>query len=174
MPQVHPCLRTASLTAPLLCCVRRYNPVAGGLLTGKYSFEQKPTEDGRFTAVEKNDAADMYLQRYWKKPLFTAIDDIKAALKAAYGEGEKAVTLTNASLRWMVHHSQLKAECGDAVILGASQIEHVTQNLKSITGEPLDAAVVKAFDAAWQHCKGDHRGVLPVTCDGGEQGAYST
>ena len=129
--------------------------MAGGLLTGKHSLDAKPVEEGRFAPVKKNDAATMYLERYWKPSLFEAVDAIKAALKAAYGEGDGSVSLTDASLRWMLHHSALKGESGDAVILGASKLEHVTQNLRGVTGGPLDAAVVKAFDDGWQRCKGD-------------------
>jgi len=142
-PELFPCLRQLSIA------FYAYNPVAGGLLTGKYSFSDKPTEDGRFA---NNKSADMYLDRYWKKSLFEAIDHIKAELSRAYG-GQ--VTLTEASLRWMSHHSQLKGERGDAVILGASKIAHVEQNLKGMVAGPLDDAVVKAFDTAWQQCRGD-------------------
>ena len=145
-PELFPCLRHLNMS------FYAYNPVMGGLLTGRYDFAHKPTEDGRFA---NNKSADMYLARYWKQPIFDAIDRIKATLRDKYGEGQGAVSLTDASLRWMMHHSQLKGEHGDAVILGASKLEHVTQNLKGIVGGPLDDAVVKAFDDAWQQCKGE-------------------
>ena len=138
-PELFPCLRHLGMS------FYAYNPVMGGLLTGRHSFANKPTEDGRFA---NNKSADMYLARYWKKPIFDAIDRIQATLT-------DGVSLTDASLRWMMHHSQLKGEFGDAVILGASKMEHVTQNLKGIVGGPLDDAVVKAFDDAWQQCKGE-------------------
>ena len=180
-PELFPCLRQLGLA------FYAYNPLMGGLLTGRYTFERKPQEDGRFA---NNKSAEMYalstalpcaqtcgpcspagpalwrscltssplfctvryLARYWKQSLFDAIDRIRAALHYAHGD---SVSLTDASLRWMVHHSQLKGEHGDAVILGASKIEHVTGNLKGIAGGPLEPAVVKAFDEAWEASKAD-------------------
>ena len=47
-----------------------YNPLGGGLLTGKHSFDAKPSE-GRFGDSK---LAAMYTQRYWDKQLFDAVD----------------------------------------------------------------------------------------------------
>ena len=45
-----------------------YNPMCGGLLTGRYgSFEDAPT-DGRFTHRPN------YQQRYWKRSFFEAAE----------------------------------------------------------------------------------------------------
>ena len=49
-----------------------YNPLGGGLLTGKHSFDAKPTE-GRFGDSK---LAAMYTQRYWDKQLFDAIGEL--------------------------------------------------------------------------------------------------
>ena len=90
--------------------------------------------------------------RYWKQPIFAAIDNIRRVLAEAEGA---AVSMTEASLRWMMHHSALRSEHGDCVILGASKQEHVEANLKAVKSGPLDERVVKAFDAAWRECKAD-------------------
>jgi aflatoxin B1 aldehyde reductase len=41
------------------------------------------------------------------------------------------------ALRWMSHHSQLKREHGDAVIIGASSLSHIEQNLLDLEKGPL-------------------------------------
>ena len=147
---------TRAVEAELFPCLRRlhiafyaYNPLAGGILSGKYQFEQPPSEPGRFAG---NEWADRYRARYWKKPIFAAIDAIQRVLAEAEGAN---VTVTEASLRWMMHHSALRGEHGECVILGASKLEHVEANLRAVKGGPLDERVVKAFDAAWQECKAD-------------------
>ena len=55
-----------------------------------------------------------YLKRYWKKPLFDAIDKLKETLDRVYGEGK--VTLVDATLRWMYHHSKMDGAHGGAFI----------------------------------------------------------
>lgn len=46
-----------------------YNPLGGGLLTGRHHFEQPP-ESGRFGDSK---VAEMYWRRYWDERLFTAV-----------------------------------------------------------------------------------------------------
>ena len=67
-----------------------YNPLAGGLLTGRYgAFEDDPT-DGRFTHRPN------YQKRYWKKSFFEAVDLIRKA-------GEKyGINTIEATYRWLI------------------------------------------------------------------------
>ena len=51
-----------------------------------------------------------YKQRYWKKPLLDAIDKLRATLDRVYGEGK--VTLVDATLSWMFHHSKMDGAHG--------------------------------------------------------------
>jgi len=149
---------TRSVETELFPCLRHfkisfyaYNPLAGGLLTGRYKFTDTENEPvGRFFG---NSWAEAYRGRYWKKVNFDALDNIKHRLDEAYGEGK--VSLVDASLRWMVHHSQLLTSLGDGIILGASNLDHLNANLKAVTQGPLEKAVVDAFDLAWVTCKSD-------------------
>ena len=63
------------------------------------------------------------------------------------------VGMCEASFRWLVHHSAMSAEFGDAVIIGASSEDHLRQNIASLRQGPLDDEVVAAFDAAWTGAK---------------------
>ena len=56
-----------------------------------------------------------YKKRYWKKPLFDAIDRLKETLDRIYGEGK--VTLVDATLRWMYHHSKMDGSHEGMLIL---------------------------------------------------------
>uniref|UniRef100_A0A8D0E0A8 Aldo-keto reductase family 7 like/pseudo n=1 Tax=Salvator merianae TaxID=96440 RepID=A0A8D0E0A8_SALMN len=146
---------TRQVETELLPCLRRfgirfyaYNPLAGGLLTGKYKYEDKESSHhpaGRFFG---NDWAQVYRDRYWKKHHFEGVALVEKSLREAYGSSPP--TLTSAALRWMYHHSKLQGEHGDAVILGMSTMEQLQQNLQASEEGPLQPEVVEAFEKAWQ------------------------
>lgn len=120
-----------------------YNPMAGGLLTGRYGrFEDTPTE-GRFTHRPN------YQKRYWKKSYFEAVELLKSACQK-YG-----ITIIEATYRWLFYHSMLKGNRGDAIIIGASSLAHLVQNMETIKAGPLPDEVVAVFAAAWKVCRGD-------------------
>lgn len=120
-----------------------YNPMAGGLLTGRYGkFEDAPT-DGRFTHRPN------YQNRYWKKSYFDAVEVIKAAAEQ-YG-----ITTIEATYRWLAYHSMLNGERGDAILIGASKLDHLIQNMQAVKAGPLPADVVAAFEQAWKISKAD-------------------
>eukprot|EP01087_Luapelamoeba_hula_P008005 TRINITY_DN1987_c0_g2_i2.p1 TRINITY_DN1987_c0_g2~~TRINITY_DN1987_c0_g2_i2.p1 ORF type:complete len:352 (+),score=52.73 TRINITY_DN1987_c0_g2_i2:26-1057(+) len=142
---------TRSVESELFPALRKYNirfyvfnPLAGGLLTGKYaSFQEKPAE-GRFHE-RKN-----YNERYWKKSYFEALDTLAAACQSQ----TPAITMTEAAFRWLLHHSKLEAAKGDKIILGGSTLSHWEENLTyCYEGAPLPAPVLEAFDAAWDQAR---------------------
>ncbi|MBR2548201.1 MAG: aldo/keto reductase [Eubacterium sp.] len=118
-----------------------YNPLAGGMLTGKYmSFEEKP-DDGRF-AVRAS-----YQKRYWKEEFFEGADIIRKACD------EEGIAMAEASLRWLEFHSGLSADHEDGIIIGASRPSQLAANLKSIEQGPLPESMLDAFDRAWEACR---------------------
>jgi len=63
-----------------------------------------------------------YVKRYWKKPLFDLLKKLQVTLDLVYGEGE--VSLIDASLRWMYHHSKMDgARGGKAIFLSVTSFE---------------------------------------------------
>ena len=54
-----------------------------------------------------------------------------------------------AALRWCLYHSTLKPELGDGIIVGASKIEHLEDNLKACDNGPLPGDLVKVFEEIW-------------------------
>ena len=118
-----------------------YNPLAGGLLTNKYSsFEEEPTK-GRFTFRPN------YQNRYWKKSFFDGAALIK---KACEREG---ISIIEASYRWMAYHSALQKD--DAIIVGASKVAQLEQNISALDKGPLSNEMLEAFDEAWKITKAD-------------------
>lgn len=120
-----------------------YNPMAGGLLTGRYEkFEDIPT-NGRFIYRPN------YQGRYWKKSYFEAVKIIKEAAK------QHGITCVEATYRWMLYHSMLNSERGDAIIIGASKLEHLIQNMESAKAGPLTEDMIQAYHMAWKISKAD-------------------
>jgi aflatoxin B1 aldehyde reductase len=52
-----------------------------------------------------------------------------------------------------MHHSKLDAKKSDAIIVGASSVEHLDTNLSDLEKEALPRDVVDALDAGWEMCK---------------------
>ena len=116
-----------------------YNPLAGGLLTGKHIPKEAPSQNTRFTVMP------FYQDRYWKDTYFQSID---AAKKACEKEG---LPMTEGALRWLKHHSMLDGGQNDGIIIGASKMEQLEMNLSIVfEGGPLPQSVVDTFDEAWE------------------------
>ncbi|KAJ7149748.1 NADP-dependent oxidoreductase domain-containing protein [Mycena crocata] len=136
-----PCLRAYGMSLYV------YNPLAGGFLSSRY------TRDHTFNSGELErfnpDSTLGKLQHmtYWNEPMFKALDLLRAAI-APHG-----ITESEAALRWLAHHSALKKEFGDAVIVGASGKKHLEDNLEALDKGPLPADVVEALDAGWEHTR---------------------
>jgi aflatoxin B1 aldehyde reductase len=118
-----------------------YNPLAGGMLTGKHrSFNEVPT-DGRF-ALRKT-----YPARYWKESFFKAVEIIRRACTD--------ISMVEATFRWLAFHSSLDPERRAAIIIGASGLKQLEQNLNSFANGPLPDAIVAAFEEAWEVSSAD-------------------
>lgn len=135
--ELFPCLRNYGIS------FNAYNPLAGGMLTGKHrEFSESPPA-GRF---QENQS---YLERYWKQDYFDALDLFVTTC------GENAISPPDAALRWLVHHSKMSNHAGDGIILGASKIEHLEQNLAGTSGGALPDQVVEALDQGWERVRAD-------------------
>ena len=120
-----------------------YNPLAGGLLSGRYARFGEAPADGRFTHRPN------YQGRYWRKVCFDALGVIReAAEKQGIGTAE-------ATYRWLAFHSMLKGSRGDAILIGASKLTHLEQNLASVEAGPLPEETAAAFDRAWAAARGE-------------------
>ncbi len=134
-PELFPCLRHYGLR------FYAYNPLAGGLLTGKYaSIEDVPTT-GRF-AIKTH-----YQDRYWKAAYFDVLREFAEACR------QRELSPTQAALGWLLHHSRLDAASGDGVILGVTRLEQLQANLAAGAQPPLDPALVEILDRGWQIIK---------------------
>ncbi|MFC7342909.1 aldo/keto reductase [Saccharopolyspora griseoalba] len=124
-------------TAGLLTVV--YNPLAGGLLTGRHSFERDPSS-GRFADSR---LAEMYRKRYWDERLFEAIERLTAVADDA------GISLVELSLRWV-----LGRPVSSAVLLGGSKVDQLEANIAALGAGPLPPEVQEACDAVGAFLRG--------------------
>lgn len=132
-----PCLRS--------CGIRfyAYNPLAGGILSGRYKNEDEKIDAGRFVNRPN------YISRYWKKSFFAALKIIRTECES------ENLPMAEASLRWLAYHSLLDSTSLDGIIVGASKLEHLQQNLDAICKGPLPERLVEAYNKAWEIVQDD-------------------
>jgi aryl-alcohol dehydrogenase-like predicted oxidoreductase len=129
--------RTSRLTTMV------YNPLGGGLLTGRHRFDDAPGS-GRFG---DSALAGMYRQRYWDARLFAAVERL-----AGIAEGA-GIGLAELSLRWLLG----KEDVG-ALLLGGSRVAQLHANLAAAAAGALPADVRAACDEVGA----DLRGPMPA------------
>lgn len=142
-PELFPALRAHKIR------FLAYNPLAGGLLTGKHQDRLVPAPKGsRF--AKGNAIGDRYLERYWHSSTFQALHVLREACAKCH------VGMTDLAFRWLACHSQLDASRGDGVVLGASSLAHLEDNLRLVEhAKPLPQLVLSAVNEAWQVCRLD-------------------
>lgn len=98
-----------------------YNPLAGGLLTGKYrDFKNSSeiVEDSRF----KNNT--IYQSIFWK-PEIIENKKIQEFFQLGYGEGnQKCIEY---SFKWLQKYSKMSG--GDKIVIGCSSVEQLTTSM---------------------------------------------
>ena len=141
---------TRDVEKELFSCLRNYeisfyayNPLAGGLLTGKYQSAGDIPDSGRFT-VERG-----YLDRYWKQEYFSVLAELQ---NACADSGLKPVEV---AMSWLVNHSFLDADQGDGIILGASSVDHLVQNMAACEQAPPTPEILEILDRGWEIIKPD-------------------
>ena len=108
-----------------------YNPIAGGLLSGKHVRENPPPEGSRFTL---GNAAQNYQDRYWHDREF---DTVEAIRKLAGEAGASMVTL---AVAWVLANPVITAP-----IIGASRPDQLGASLDA-TGFALDEELKRRLD----------------------------
>ncbi len=94
-----------------------YNPLAGGLLTGKHQ-PGTPTPGTRFTLGY---AATRYQDRYWHTDMFDTVEQLRPLA------AEAGLTLAQLAVAWVLAHPNITSP-----ILGASRPEQLTEAVEAM------------------------------------------
>ncbi|HEY2254112.1 MAG TPA: aldo/keto reductase, partial [Variovorax sp.] len=108
-----------------------YNPLAGGLLTGKYKPDAKPEQNTRFTL---GTAGTMYQGRYWNERSFETVGQLHKLAD------EAGVPLATLAVAWVMANPSITAP-----LLGASRPEQLDATLAAAAYQ-LDAGLKQRLD----------------------------
>ncbi|KAH8926818.1 Aldo/keto reductase [Atractiella rhizophila] len=123
-----------------------FSPTAGGIFAGKW---KSPDEipPGRFEGDHR--IAKLYRKLFLRQSVFDALQSLQRTLEQFDLNG------IDVALRWIAFHSRLRGDFGDGVIIGASKLEHISQNATSLRRGPLPKEVVMKMDEMWESVKDD-------------------
>ncbi|KAF3766692.1 putative aldo/keto reductase [Cryphonectria parasitica EP155] len=108
----------------------------GSSVSGIFAGNHKNARPGgRFDVSSK--MGKLYNSMFARPKIMAAVD------KAVAATAEHGVDAHAAALRWVVYHSHLDPEKGDAVIVGASSVALLSSNLDLINQGPLPEAVIR-------------------------------
>jgi aryl-alcohol dehydrogenase (NADP+) len=108
-----------------------YNPIAGGLLSGKHS-QEGPEEGSRFTFGAG--AGERYRDRYWHEGMFGTVEQLKPLAEQA------GMTLARMAIAWLLANPVITAP-----IVGASRAEQLDETLQAVE-KPLDPDLKTRLD----------------------------
>lgn len=126
------------IEAELVPCARHcgsgimvYNPLAGGLLTGKYT--------GMNAVGGRLAWNDMYRRRFLNEANLAAVSTLKAAAEA------RGISLIELAYRWCTSRDFI-----DSVLVGVSSAEQLESNLSLCGFEPLDEELEACCEEQWK------------------------
>jgi 1-deoxyxylulose-5-phosphate synthase len=119
-----------------------FNPLAGGLLSGRYKHSDTP-EKGRFSA-ELGGFGKLYQARYWHEREFESVGKVQEIAE------QQKTPMTTLSVAWVLANPAITS-----VILGASRLEQLADTLAAADYK-LDSAVkAKLDEVSLEYRRGD-------------------
>lgn len=111
-----------------------YNPLAGGLLTGKHRPDAPPEPGTRFTLGA---SGELYRDRYWHRTQFDAVETLRTYCQS------RDLNLATTSVAWVLQQPGVTS-----AIVGASSPEQLTDTLAA-SDLALDQETRAACDSIW-------------------------
>jgi aryl-alcohol dehydrogenase-like predicted oxidoreductase len=111
-----------------------YNPLAGGMLTGRYRERRQLVDASRFTLDR---AGELYKKRYWNDAIFEAVDVLAGFFEP------RGKNLAHVALAWVLGRPGITS-----AILGASRPEQLEESLKG-ADLTLSDEELAVCDEAW-------------------------
>jgi aryl-alcohol dehydrogenase-like predicted oxidoreductase len=107
-----------------------YNPIAGGMLSGKHRGGEPP-EGSRFTL---GSAAGIYQGRYWHEHVFETVSALEPLA------AEAGMSMVEMAVAWVLAHPAVTSP-----IIGASRPDQLDDSLRA-TDKPLDPVLKERLD----------------------------
>jgi aryl-alcohol dehydrogenase-like predicted oxidoreductase len=113
-----------------------YNPLAGGLLTGKHDRTASPPAGTRF---QLGSAGARYQERYWHDRSFEAVETLRGVAQ------EAGMSMATMAMRWVLSNPAVTAP-----IIGASRPEQLADSLAAAEQGPLPTDLKARLDEITQ------------------------
>lgn len=111
-----------------------YNPIAGGLLSGKYKLEEDPHDGTRFTLGR---AGEMYQRRYWHDSQLSVAEELADAAR------KRDLEPVSVAVAWVIRQEGITS-----AIVGASRPDQLDATLAGAELE-LDDELLELCDQIW-------------------------
>jgi len=109
-----------------------YNPLAGGMLTGKHDRSAAPPEGSRFSL---GNAGPRYQERYWHDREFDTVDTLRGL------SNEAGMSMATMAMCWVLSNPAITAP-----IVGASRPDQLADSLAAAEKGPLPADLKARLD----------------------------
>jgi len=96
-----------------------FNPIAGGMLSGKYDWTKEPAEGTRFGYGGR--VGELYKGRYWQEKVFKSVDELQRIATRA------GIPLTTLSVAWVLANPTITSP-----IIGASKPEQLDATIAAL------------------------------------------
>ncbi|MFC5452556.1 aldo/keto reductase [Paenibacillus aestuarii] len=113
-----------------------YNPLAGGMLTGRYRKNSNIEEGTRFGLG--NNAGSFYQQRYWQEATFDAVERYQSWCQ------ERRLDPVTTAVRWVMQQQGITS-----AIIGASHPEQLDASLCAAEMNALSEQELAWLDGLW-------------------------
>jgi 1-deoxyxylulose-5-phosphate synthase len=113
-----------------------YNPIAGGMLSGKHDRTASPTEGTRFTL---GNAGQLYQRRYWHDDVFETVEELKRVAADA------GIALPTLAVAWVLSNPAITSP-----IVGASRPEQLDATIAAADVH-LDDDLLQRLDSLTRH-----------------------
>jgi len=113
-----------------------FNPLAGGILTGKHGLGREPDANTRF-GDKLGDTATVYRRRYWRGEMLAAADGLRSFFAA------RGKALATSAVAWVLAQPGITA-----AIVGASRPEQLEATLAA-SETSLEASELARLDDVW-------------------------
>ncbi len=113
-----------------------YNPLAAGLLTGKYKKNSEPIEGTRFGLAAAT--GKLYQERYWHEAQFEAVEAYRKWCE------DQNLDMIATAVKWVIQQKGISS-----VIIGASKVSQMDASLAAADMKDLTQEQLEWLDQLW-------------------------
>jgi aryl-alcohol dehydrogenase-like predicted oxidoreductase len=113
-----------------------FNPLAGGLLTGKHRLDEKPVQGSRF------DDNALYRRRYWTGAMFERVEQLRALAVSEH------MTLLELAYAWVATREDV-----DSILVGPASVQQLDDAIDALS-HTLSKEALARIDELWREWNG--------------------